>query len=182
MDFPPILASYYDDNYGNKSFIDVVFDDPDYHLKIMYQLIHQNLNKHKKQQITPISYPITPFEVSQMPVVVQPIIPIIRPVLPQQTENTILMNVVGNVGVRVDIKTPVKRGRPEKTSKEQKKITDAEALMRRRELARESARRCRKKKRDLAEEAKKKLKMLREKNKSLLSELEKLKNENPTNQ
>jgi hypothetical protein len=177
MDFPPIFASYYDDNYGNKSFIDVVFDDPDYHLKIMYQLIHQTPTKQKKipNTNTFVCYPVTPFEVSQMEPVFQPIIPIIIPI--QQTQdNNVVMNVIGNIGMNQIITNPSKRGRPEK------KITDDEYLTRRRELARESARRCRKKKRDLAEEAKKKLKMLQEKNKSLLLELTKLKTENSIDQ
>jgi hypothetical protein len=177
MDFPPIFASYYDDNYGNKSFIDVVFDDPDYHLKIMYQLIHPTQLKHKKlpNTNTPVSYPITPFEVSQMEPVVQPIIPIIIPI--QQTQdNNVVMNVVGNIGMNQINTNPSKSGRPGK------KITDDEYLTRRRELARESARRCRQKKRELIEESKKKLKMLREKNKSLLLELTKLKTENSVDQ
>ena len=166
MDFQPIYASYYDDFYGKKSFIDVVFDDPDYHLKIMYQLIHQKPIDNKMRSISPVSYPITELEISQMTPVVQPIIPLVTPVLSDKfDESTIVMKVVGNTGIP-------KRGRPYKN-----KFTKEELQEKRKASARASARRCRKRKRDLIEEAKEKLKMLKEQNKMLLSELKKIKTE-----
>jgi hypothetical protein len=142
--------------------------DPDAHLKIMEQLI-----SHAPYSVTPQlqsdSYPITP-EISCMTPVVQPIIP----PSPQQLKNNMVVNEADeNKTDDEDMMVVVKRGRRKLTDQQ---LTPEEARMRKRILARESARRCRKNKRDLIEEQKKHIEMIKKKNNQLLRELERIQN------
>jgi hypothetical protein len=113
-------------------------------------------------QFKPVCYPITFQEINEMPTAIQPIIPPVpkpksktrRSYLPRQPQQT-----------------------QELLNFDKKKIpkTDEEKLMRKREIAREAARRSRKRKSDFFENEFLKLKELEEKNKFLREELEKLK-------
>jgi hypothetical protein len=153
----PISSSYIK-NKETMDYIDFIPYDQDDHLKVMTRLIYgveteTEPDLEPSTQFKSVCYPITFQEINEMSPAIQPIIPPV-PKPKSKTEQTEQL-------LNVDEKKNPK--------------TNEEKLMRKREIAREGARRSRKRKRDFFEKEFLKLKELEEKNKFLREELEKLK-------